>query len=93
VAFGLWRGARGLGLGVGVAMFLAASLGDLATYLITSAQLALAYPDPVSGIAGAFYKFAGIFALTQIPLAAAEGLLSVVAMNLLTQRGLVGVRP
>ncbi|CAA6605275.1 Cobalt transport protein CbiM [Rhodospirillaceae bacterium LM-1] len=93
VAFGLWKGARGLGLGVGVAMFLAASLGDLATYLITSAQLALAYPDPVSGIAGAFYKFAGIFALTQIPLAAAEGLLSVVAMNLLTQRGLVGVRP
>lgn len=87
VAYGLWRGAKGLGLGAGVAMFLAASLGDMSTYLVTSAQLAFAYPDPESGIFGAFLKFSGIFALTQIPLAIAEGLLSVVAMNLMTQRG------
>ncbi len=93
VAFGLWNGARAMGLGAGVAMFLAASLGNLATYLVTSAQLAFAYPDPASGIGGAFAKFAGIFALTQIPLAIAEGLLSVVAMNLLIQRGLAGARP
>jgi cobalt/nickel transport system permease protein len=92
VAFGLWKGAKGLGLGAGVAMFLGASLGDLSTYLVTSAQLAFAYPDPLSGISGAFLKFAGIFAVTQIPLAIAEGLLSVVAMNLLTQRGLAGAR-
>lgn len=87
VAFALWRGAKGLGLGVGLAMFLAASLGDLSTYLVTSAQLAIAYPDPKSGILGAFLKFAGIFAVTQIPLAVAEGMLSVVAMNLLIKRG------
>lgn len=92
VAYGLWRAAKGLGLGVGVAMFLAASLGDLSTYLVTSAQLAFAYPDPQAGILGAFLKFSGIFALTQIPLAIAEGLLSVVAMNLLTQRKLAEVR-
>jgi cobalt/nickel transport system permease protein len=92
VAYGLWRGSLKLGLGAGVAMFLGASLGDLATYLVTSAQLAFAYPDPEAGITGAFVKFAGIFAITQIPLAIAEGLLSVVAMNLLSQRGLAGVR-
>lgn len=90
VAYALWKGAKGLGLGVGVAMFLGASLGDLATYLVTSAQLAFAYPDPEAGVLGAFLKFAGIFAITQIPLAVAEGLLSVVAMNLLTKRGQMG---
>ncbi|MBF0166401.1 MAG: energy-coupling factor ABC transporter permease [Alphaproteobacteria bacterium] len=93
VAYGLWRGVKCLGLGSGIAMFLGASLGALSTYLVTSAQLALAYPDPASGISGAFLKFAGIFAVTQIPLAIAEGLLSVVAMSLLAQRGLAGVRP
>ena len=67
-----------------VAVFLAASLGDLATYVFTSLQLALAYPDPVSGFVGAAAKFAGIFAITQVPLAIAEGLLTVVVMEALS---------
>lgn len=83
VAYGLWRLCRRLGLPMAVAIFLAASLGDLATYLTTSVQLALAFPDPATGIAGALAKFAAIFAVTQIPLAVAEGLLTVVVMNTL----------
>lgn len=83
VAYGCFRLARPLGLGV--AVFLAAMLGDLATYVTTSAQLALAFPDPASGFLGAFGKFAGVFALTQLPLAIIEGLLTVVAVNLLVQ--------
>ena len=75
-----------LGASVAVTVFFAAALGDLATYVTTSVQLALAYPDPASGVLGAALKFGGIFALTQIPLAIAEGLLTIVVMNALSGR-------
>lgn len=83
VSYGLWRSARAAGAPVAVAVFLAAAAGDLATYLTTAVQLALAYPDPVSGLSGAILKFGGIFALTQIPLAIAEGMLTVVVLDAL----------
>jgi cobalt/nickel transport system permease protein len=51
---------------------------------VTSAQLAVAFPDPAGGIAGSFAKFGTIFAVTQIPLAIVEGLLTVVVVNVLT---------
>jgi cobalt/nickel transport system permease protein len=85
VAYGLFKLTRSLGGALAIAVFLAATLGDLATYLVTSVQLALAFPDPVSGFTGALAKFAGVFALTQIPLAIIEGLLTVIVVNLLTQ--------
>lgn len=83
VAYWLYHGSRSLGASAAVAVFLAASLGDLSTYVVTSFQLALAFPDPASGIAGAAVKFLGVFAVTQVPLAVSEGLLTVVVMNLL----------
>jgi len=86
VSWAIWRLATKIGASVAVAVFLAAMLGDLATYATTSVQLALAYPDPASGVIGAVLKFGGIFALTQIPLAIAEGLLTVVTMNMLMAR-------
>jgi cobalt/nickel transport system permease protein len=64
-----------------IAIFIAAVLADLMTYLITAVQLALAFPSPVGGFGAAFLKFAGIFALTQIPLAISEGLLTVMVWN------------
>lgn len=73
-----------LGLNRSVYLFLAAFTGNLMTYLVTSFQLSLAHPDSVSGTLGAFYKFAGIFAVTQIPLAFVEGLLTVVVINMLS---------
>lgn len=85
VAYGLFRAGRALGLPLAVAVFIAACLGDLSTYLTTALQLAWAFPDPASGFAGAFAKFAGIFALTQIPLAISEGLLTVLVVNALTR--------
>lgn len=85
VAYGVFRLTRALGGALAMAVFLAAMLGDLATYLTTSIQLALAFPDPASGILGALTKFGGVFALTQIPLAVIEGLLTVIVVNLLTQ--------
>ncbi|MGB4673029.1 MAG: energy-coupling factor ABC transporter permease [Azovibrio sp.] len=81
VAYGVFRLTRGLGLST--AVFCGASLGNLATYGMTSLQLALAFPDPVGGVGAALAKFAGIFALTQIPLAIVEGLLTVMIVNAL----------
>ena len=86
VSWAIWRGATRLGASVAVAVFLAAALGDLATYATTSVQLALAFPDPASGILGAVLKFGGIYAITQIPLAIAEGFLTVVVMDALSGR-------
>ena len=64
-----------------IAIFLASSLANLLTYIITSIQLALAFPAPVGGFMASFAKFAGIFALTQVPLAISEGLLTVLVWN------------
>jgi len=58
------------------AIGLAAIFADWATYVTTSIQLALAYPVPDFGTA--FTAFATVFAVTQIPLAIAEGLLTMV---------------
>lgn len=83
VAYWLYRGLKSAGASVAVAVFFAASLGDLSTYVTTSIQLALAFPDPVGGVIVSAEKFLGIFAITQVPLAVSEGLLTVVVMNLL----------
>ena len=78
-AYGVWRLLRG---GT-VALFAALALANLATYVTTALQLALAFPDPGSGFAGAAAKFLGLFAVTQLPLAVVEGLLGVLVFRLL----------
>ncbi len=60
-----------------VAVFLAAALGDLLTYVITSIQLGIAFPSQTGGIIASIQKFGTVFAVTQIPLAIAEGILTV----------------
>jgi cobalt/nickel transport system permease protein len=61
-------------------VFLAAAFGDWATYMVTSTQLALAYPAGGVLTFGAFLssfgKFAAVFAFTQLPLAIIEGAVS-----------------
>lgn len=81
VAYGVFRLAAGLHASRSVAVFLAACLGDLATYVVTSIQLAWAFPDAVGGFTASFLKFAGIFGLTQVPIAISEGLLTVLVVN------------
>jgi len=66
-----------------LSVFITAFVADLATYVITSTQLALAFPNPVSGFIGSWLTFMGIFAVTQIPLAIAEGILIVLIFNFL----------
>jgi cobalt/nickel transport system permease protein len=84
VAWWVYRGTRGLGGSLALAVFLAAALGDLMTYVTTALQLAVAFPDPAGGVLGAALKFLSVYAVTQMPLAIMEGLLTVVVMNLLT---------
>lgn len=84
-AAAVFRLARSLKLSFAASVFLAASLADLLTYVTTSVQLAWAFPDPVGGFVASFAKFAGIFAITQIPLAISEGLLTVVIFNALAR--------
>ncbi|MDY6028948.1 MAG: energy-coupling factor ABC transporter permease [Acidaminococcaceae bacterium] len=78
VSYAIYKLASKMGLSRLKAVFLAASLGDLVTYCVTSMQLALAYPSEVGGILASFEKFMSIFALTQIPLAIIEGLVTVI---------------
>jgi cobalt/nickel transport system permease protein len=66
-----------------ISVFAAAMLGDLMTYVTTSVQLAVAFPDQTGGIVASLVKFMSIFAVTQIPLAISEGILTVIIFNLL----------
>lgn len=58
-------------------------------YFVTSVQLGVAFPDPQAGAMGSVIKFMGIFCLTQIPIAIAEGLLTVMIYDQLTKRRLI----
>ena len=75
VSWLVFKGLKKVNGSTAVCVFFAAALGDLATYVVTSLQLGVVF--------GGFVKFLGVFALTQIPLAIAEGLLTVVIFNIL----------
>jgi cobalt/nickel transport system permease protein len=87
--YGAYRLTRRLGGGLLPGVFAGMAVADLATYVTTSVQLALAFPDAASGFAGALVKFLGVFAITQVPLAIGEGLLGVLLFRVLT----VNARP
>ena len=84
-AYAVYRVARASRASLAVSVFLATSLADLLTYVTTSVQLAMAFPDPIGGFSGSLAKFGGIFAITQIPLAISEGLLTVLVFNALSR--------
>ncbi len=69
-----------------VGIFIMAFVADFATYLVTAIQLGVAFPEPT--MAAAITKFFLIFAPTQLPLAIAEGLLTVIIWN-----GLMSYKP
>lgn len=82
VSFAIFKLLRKSKVNVGVAVFFAACIGDIATYMVTSFQLGLAYPDPNGGFVGAAAKFLMVFIPTQLPIAIGEGLLTTVIYNL-----------
>ncbi|MHB9093397.1 MAG: energy-coupling factor ABC transporter permease [Eubacteriales bacterium] len=84
VSYVVYRIAKKLGAPLWLSVFLAAALGDMLTYVTTSVQLALAFPAQSGGVIASMVKFMGVFAVTQIPLAISEGILTVVVFNVLT---------
>lgn len=89
VGYLIWVAACKMNLRKDVSVFLCAFFADLMTYLVTSIQLGVAFPDPHSGALVAITKFMGIFCITQIPIAIAEGLLTVLVYEQLTKRHLI----
>jgi cobalt/nickel transport system permease protein len=83
VAYGIWMICKKAKAPNSFGVFLAVALGDLLTYVTTSAQLALAFQT--GGFMDAFVKFGTVFAVTQIPLAIAEGILAVFLFDFLVK--------
>lgn len=79
VSCGIYMLCKKLKVNRRAGVFLAAALGDLFTYCVTSLQLALAH-HAEGEIGTAAAKFLGVFAPTQIPLAVIEGFLTVIIM-------------
>jgi cobalt/nickel transport system permease protein len=59
------------------AVFVATFTASIATYSVTSLQLAIAFPDPQAGVLASFARFGSIFAVTQGPVALAEAAFTV----------------
>lgn len=78
VTYGIYYICKKVKINNHVSIFLAAALGDLITYCVTSFQLAIAYPSPQGGLFMSVVKFLLVFAPTQLPLAIIEGILTVV---------------
>lgn len=80
VAWGVYRLGEKMKWNKHVSVFLAACLGDLFTYCVTSVQLGLAYPSTPGGVTASVGKFLMVFAVTQVPLAIIEGIITVVVV-------------
>ena len=85
VGYLIFKGAMKSRLNLYVAVFLTAMFADLATYMVTSIQLALAFPAATGGVIASLEAFAAIFALTQIPLAVVEGVVTALMFKYILQ--------
>ncbi|MCE5338974.1 MAG: energy-coupling factor ABC transporter permease [Methanomicrobiaceae archaeon] len=84
VAYLIYKVGIRAGANTYATVFCAAALADLTTYIVTSVQLALAFPG-TTGFFGAFLTFAGIFAATQVPLAIIEGAVIMLVFKYIVQ--------
>ena len=73
IGYGLYRLLKDTRVNMYITVFLATFAANLMTYVVTSLQIALAFPAPEGGVITSAVTFLGIFALTQFPLAIVEG--------------------
>ncbi len=85
VAFLFYKAASKAGMNFYLNVFLATAIANWVTYVVTSLQLALAFPSASGGVLASFIAFAGIFATTQVPLAILEGALTALIMKYVVQ--------
>ncbi|MDY6807980.1 MAG: energy-coupling factor ABC transporter permease [Actinomycetota bacterium] len=83
--FAVFLALRKAGVGLLTSVFALAFVADLVTYVVTSFQLSLAFPSSEGGFWESFAEFMGVFAVTQVPLAIVEGLITVVIVRVLIQ--------
>ncbi|MCA1932708.1 MAG: energy-coupling factor ABC transporter permease, partial [Calditerrivibrio sp.] len=81
VAYFIYHTFNRLNVNKSFSIFFAIFLSDLFTYIVTSFQLALAFPDQVGGVMSSFLKFASIFAITQVPIAIIEGIVGLITLS------------
>lgn len=85
VGYLVYKEALKLGVNMYICVFLAALLADWGTYVVTSLQLALAFPAAVGGVLASFEAFMAIFAITQVPLAIVEGAVTALMFKYIVQ--------
>ncbi|MBP2029890.1 cobalt/nickel transport system permease protein [Methanohalophilus levihalophilus] len=85
VAYVIYKAGMKANMNFYVVVFLATAFADWATYVVTSIQLALAFPAEVGGSMASFQAFAAIFATTQVPLAIMEGALTALVFKYIVQ--------
>lgn len=79
IAVGVYKLMKKMNVSDLVAVFLASFLSDLGTYIVTSIELGLAFPNPNFG--ASVLSYLEIFAITQLPIAIMEGILTVLIYN------------
>jgi cobalt/nickel transport system permease protein len=84
IAHLLYRTFLRAGLRPSASSGVAASMSSVAVYGMAALQMALAYPDPATGVTGSMAKFLVVYAWTQVPIALVEGVLTSVAHRHLT---------
>lgn len=88
VGWAIYKGFMKTKINTYVTVFIAAALADLFTYVVTSVQLALAFPVESGGFVTSFIAFATVFAVTQVPLAIIEGVvIALVFRYIISVRG------
>lgn len=85
VAYLIYKGCMKQGLNLYLTVFLAAAFADWFTYVITSIQLAVAFPAATGGVLTSFQAFLAVFSITQIPLAIVEGAISALLFKYIVQ--------
>ncbi len=85
VGYLVYKGSMKSGINMYIAVFLAALLADWATYIVTSIQLALAFPAVSGGVLASLQAFLAVFAITQAPLAIVEGAVTALMFKYIVQ--------
>lgn len=85
VAIGVYKIVSKLSVPRRSGIFLAAFFSNISIYLFTSFQLALAFQSETSGLTDNLIKFLSVFAVTQLPLAVVEGIITLFVFQLIVK--------
>jgi len=85
VGYLVFKTCRKQNVNLYLTVFLAALFADWFTYIVTSIELALAFPAASGGLLASLKAFMGVFAITQIPLAIVEGAVSALLFKYIVQ--------